>query len=129
MPVCRSVSAVVIDGVTVGRPCCAVHNCKTPLESNRLRFCPEHAQMEKICAIVGCEALVVNGKKTCLDPIHQEVERIHTERGQAQFQMKARLQRAQVAHPNDSVAQEVDQSEIVDDDMEQAFEVHGEGHI
>ena len=38
----------------------------------------------------------------CSEPAHKEVERIHQERGQARFQLKERLQRALVAHPNDS---------------------------
>ncbi|KAF8219602.1 hypothetical protein L208DRAFT_1338990, partial [Tricholoma matsutake] len=31
----QMVWVVVIDGVTVGHPCCARHNCKIPLANNR----------------------------------------------------------------------------------------------
>jgi hypothetical protein len=102
----QKVWVVVIDGVTVGCPCCAIHNCKIPLENNRHRFCPKHAAQNLICSIVGCDSPVVAENRTCYDQIHQEVERIHTERGQARFQLKERLQRARIAHPNDAVAEE-----------------------
>lgn len=42
----------------------------------------------------------------CSAPAHQEVERVHQERGQARFQLKERLQCALVAHPNDAIAEE-----------------------
>jgi hypothetical protein len=44
--------------------------------------------------------------RTCLDPDHQAVEKTHHERGQARFQLKERMKRARVAHPNDALAQE-----------------------
>ena len=49
-----------------------------------------------------------NNLLTRIDPLHQEVERVHKERGQALFQLKARLERAAVSHPNDSIPQEYD---------------------
>ena len=42
----------------------------------------------------------------CSDAAHQKVEQIHRERGQSRFRLKERLQRALVAHPNDSVAED-----------------------
>jgi hypothetical protein len=116
----QTVSAVVIDGVTVGRPCCGVHNCKNPLPTNRHRFCIEHEELKNICAIVDCEQPITAGKRTCADPLHQDVERIHTERGQAQFQLKERLKRARVAHPNDTLATEAMPE---DDEDEEEFDV------
>jgi hypothetical protein len=43
--------------------------------------------------------------------------------------LKERLRRAQVAHPNDSVAEEVEMSTIVDDEAELDFNIDGEGRI
>jgi hypothetical protein len=117
----KTVSAVVIDGVTVGRPCCGVHNCKDPLPTNRHRFCVEHQDLANVCAIVGCDQPIVAGKRTCNDSVHQDIERIHTERGQAQFQLQERLKRARVAHPNDAVAGEGGMPE--DDKDEEEFEI------
>ena len=34
MPMGKKVWVCMIDGVMVGCPCCAVHNCKVPLEKN-----------------------------------------------------------------------------------------------
>ena len=114
----KKVWVVVIDGVTVGSPCCSIHNCKIPLENNRHRFCPIHAAQNFICSIVGCDSPVVAESRTCSDPNHQEVERIHRERGQARFQLKERLQRARVAHPNDAVADENSTEVDIDDEVE-----------
>jgi hypothetical protein len=114
----QKVWVVVIDGVTVGCPCCAIHNCKIPLENNHHRFCPKDAAQNLICAIIGCDSPVVTESRTCSDPSHQEVEHIHQERGQARFQLKERLQRARVAHPNDAVAQETDTVDDIDDETE-----------
>ncbi|KDQ56363.1 hypothetical protein JAAARDRAFT_690535, partial [Jaapia argillacea MUCL 33604] len=113
----RKVSVVVTDGVTVGHPCCAVHNCHIPLANNRHRFCPNHANEEDRCSIIGCESNVTAGKRTCADPLHQDVERTHTERGQARFQLKQRLERARVAHPNDALPVEVNAGEMEDIDL------------
>lgn len=49
---------------------------------------------------------------------HQTVEQIHSDRGQAQFQLKERLRRAQIAHPRDALPVEgvSDISELVEDE-------------
>jgi hypothetical protein len=121
--VSHMVSVVVIDGVTVGHPCCAIHNCHQPLASNRHRFCPQHAvKYNTICAIVGCDNLVITGSLACANPRHQGVERTHHERNQARFQLQERLQRARVAHPNVADAEDGDPSELVDEDLEEEFE-------
>ncbi|KAF8221377.1 hypothetical protein L208DRAFT_1328342 [Tricholoma matsutake] len=44
----------MIDGVMVGWPCCAIHNCKTPLKNNQHCFCPHHSAHDNVCSIVGC---------------------------------------------------------------------------
>jgi hypothetical protein len=122
--VSHMVSVVVIDGVTVGHPCCAIHNCHQPLASSRHRFCPQDAvKYNTICAIVGCDNPIVAGSLACADPSHQDVERIHNERGQARFQLQERLQRARVAHPNITDLEDDDSSELVDEDLEEEFDV------
>jgi len=55
------------------------------------------------CAIIGCQQLAAHGKKTCDLQEHNEVERIHNERGQARFQLQERLRRAKIAHPTDAI--------------------------
>jgi hypothetical protein len=57
----RKVWVVVTDGVTVGHPCCAIHNCFTALGNNRHQYCPEHAPLyDHKCAIIGCSNLLLN---------------------------------------------------------------------
>lgn len=87
----NKVWVIVIDGVTVGHPCCAIHNCKTPLKNNHDRFCPIHAAHNDICAIIGCDLPTTHDSQVCSRFAHQEIERIHQERGQARFQLKERL--------------------------------------
>jgi hypothetical protein len=55
------VSAVVVDGVTLGRPTCGVHNCKEPLQHNRHRFCELHSSEGLICCFPGCRNTVRDG--------------------------------------------------------------------
>ncbi|KAG1890516.1 uncharacterized protein F5891DRAFT_964873, partial [Suillus fuscotomentosus] len=86
-------SVVVTDGVTVGHPCCSVHNCHDPLLNNHDRFCLKHLPLVNTCAIIGCNRVVVHSMKTCDTPTHQAVEKAYTERGQARFQLQERLQR------------------------------------
>jgi hypothetical protein len=119
------VYVVVIDGVTVGHPCCAIHNCHISLANNRHQFCPKDAPLhDSVCSIVGCDDPVLPGRLVCANTEHREVERLHQDRGQARFQLQARLQRANAAHPENAIAEERDLAELVDvDALEEEFEV------
>jgi len=97
----------VIDGNAMGRPKCAVHNCKVPLDSNRDKFCIDHLSLRDICCIVGCEERVVKGKLTCSLDEHCAAEAKHIARGQAQFVLMERLRRARDAHPDNSLPTEL----------------------
>jgi hypothetical protein len=57
------------------------------------------------------------------------MERVHVERRQAQFQLKDRLKWAQVAHPNNALADGVDLSAVVDDEAEQDFTLNEHGRV
>ncbi|KAG2361118.1 hypothetical protein BDR07DRAFT_1190569, partial [Suillus spraguei] len=74
---------IVTDGITVGRPCCAVPHCKNALASTRNHFCsadPSHRQLETICAVNGCDQPVSHHgqgdklHKTCSNPLHIKME-------------------------------------------------------
>ncbi|KDQ59117.1 hypothetical protein JAAARDRAFT_57079 [Jaapia argillacea MUCL 33604] len=110
----RKVSVVVTDGITIGHPCCAIHNCHTALASNRHCFCPTHTNEELRCSIVGCQADVVPGKRTCPNPVHQ-----------------GRLEHAHVAHPNDALPVEPTISSDIDDvdDTEEQFVTLANGAV
>ncbi|KAF6744848.1 hypothetical protein DFP72DRAFT_1176610, partial [Ephemerocybe angulata] len=94
---------VVTDGVTVGRPCCNTHNCKTALESPKNRFCKDCKELygDK-CRIKGCQEKQVKERKTCAEEKHQAVEDLYNERGKARFQLQQLLLRAWVTHPESS---------------------------
>ncbi|KAG2030228.1 hypothetical protein BDR03DRAFT_814794, partial [Suillus americanus] len=68
-------SIVVTDGVTVGHPCCGVHNCHGPLLNNCDHFCLNHLPLINTCTIIGCNCMVVPSMKTCDTPTHQAVEK------------------------------------------------------
>jgi hypothetical protein len=116
--------------VTFAHTCCGVPNCKEPLGNNHHRFCPDHSYLNTICSIVNCSNQVIPGKKTCALADHQRVENLHNMRGQSRFQLKERQERSHIAHPNDSVGEQVTSiSEIIDDEEEQVFEATREGPI
>ncbi|KAF8894187.1 hypothetical protein CPB84DRAFT_1816137 [Gymnopilus junonius] len=98
---------------------CQAHepNCKIPLANNHDHFCPTHSQLNQVCAIVHCLLPAVTGRKTCMLPEHEAVEKVHDDCGQARFQLKERLHRAQLAHPQDALPIELANiSKLVDDD-------------
>ncbi|KAF7342835.1 hypothetical protein MSAN_01999500 [Mycena sanguinolenta] len=68
----RDVQIIVGDGLSMGFRRCQAAHCTTELQSNRLRFCLVHANLEHICSIVGCDAPVVPGKKACTAPLENE---------------------------------------------------------
>ncbi|TEB17856.1 hypothetical protein FA13DRAFT_1649942 [Coprinellus micaceus] len=109
--------AVVIDGITIGRRCCAVFNCKVPLKKNRDRFCPEHKNLDDICGIKGCSAVKAPGRRTCADPEHLEVDAAYKLRGQARFRLQQQLQNLRTGNPeNSAINAEPDIAAQLDDD-------------
>lgn len=96
------VSVVVIDGITIGHPCCGVLHCAESLANNRDRFCPSHHHHRTLCAIVGCEKSVVEGRLTCSSPNHSKLEEYRKAKGKAFFQLKSQLERSRVSNPEDS---------------------------
>lgn len=119
----KSVWVAVMDGVTLGHPCCAFHNCKVPLTTSRDRYCVIHRGLSNICSIKGCSEPILEGKKTCSNPSHQEVERVYTLRGKSRVQLQEKLKRQRVSHPNDGIAEDVELGVLIDDDEEEEFEV------
>ncbi|KAF8583181.1 hypothetical protein K439DRAFT_1507019 [Ramaria rubella] len=68
-------TAGVTDGVTIGHPCCQVHDCKNALKHHHDRFCLQHGRMNNQCAVQGCERLAEHGYKTCIVPTHRAAEK------------------------------------------------------
>ena len=102
---------MVTDGVTIGRPCCAVHDCKDPLPTVKHRYCQKHSDLAKLCAIVSCNAKAEVGFRTCATPEHRKLEVYRHQQGKAMFQLKHRLQRLKVSQTHDSLATTPSQSQ------------------
>jgi CxC6 like cysteine cluster associated with KDZ transposases len=86
--------SVVVDGVTLGHPCCGVHDCKDPLESLKDHFCPEHmADFSSKCAVDDCDNKVSSGFRTCDISEHRALEEWLVEENKAMFQLRRRLAR------------------------------------
>ncbi|SJL18280.1 uncharacterized protein ARMOST_21865 [Armillaria ostoyae] len=137
------VTSTVMDGVTIGGRTCKAHNCQVELDSGRHHYCQFHRYLAGQCHVVGCAAPVREGQKTCIDPQHAEAERVYMERGQAQFQLKERLERAHVSHQHNSLVDgpdieeqyDIEEEEIVVDmDLDMDLDAEGrpsrqvEGH-
>lgn len=119
-----------MDGITLGHPTCAHHNCKTPLTTSRDRYCVGHRALSNICAIKQCGSRILEGKRTCGDPSHQEVERIYVLRGESRVQLQEKLKRQRVSHPNDTLPDnDLDVAELIDDEEEEEFDVTDENLV
>ncbi|KAJ7069021.1 hypothetical protein B0H15DRAFT_925883 [Mycena belliarum] len=114
----RECQVVITDGLAMGHARCQATHCTEELGNNRHRFCPLHHDLHNICAIVGCDDQVANGRKTCGDPAHQEIERLHTHRGQAFFTLRDRLQKHRLAHPSNGLDADTPTAPEVDDNVE-----------
>jgi len=98
-----SFRAVITDGITIGRPCCKVHNCTQPLPNNHAHFCLEHAALKKVCIVVGCNAKATKGFQTCAEISHRELEDTRKDVGKAFFQLRHLIQRHNMPHLSDSM--------------------------
>lgn len=100
------IRAVVTDGITIGRPCCGVHNCSETLLSPKERFCQSHSEYDTCCAVVTCRVKLKaeDGKfLTCKLREHRALEDHFRETASAQFQLKTRLEKARVAQVERSI--------------------------
>lgn len=68
------------DGVTLGHPCCAEHECKVPLSNVHHEYCKEHRSNNLICCVEGCSRKRGAGFKTCSKSEHRNQEDIRKER-------------------------------------------------
>ena len=116
-----------MDGISLGHPTCAYHNCKTPLTTSRDRYCVGHRDLSNICAIKGCDAHILEGKRTCGDSSHREVECIYILRGESRVQLQEKLKRQRVSHLNDALPEiDLDVADLIDDEEEEEFDVTDE---
>ncbi|EPQ54160.1 hypothetical protein GLOTRDRAFT_44279 [Gloeophyllum trabeum ATCC 11539] len=118
-----AVRSVVTDGVSIGHPCCAVHDCQEPLMPMKgARYCRLHAGYETKCAVISCDKAAEVGFATCATKEHREMEKHKTQAGKAMFQLKRRLERLHVSQTHDSLST----SAPVDDPL-YSLDVEGTG--
>ncbi|KAJ7165520.1 hypothetical protein C8R43DRAFT_1122234 [Mycena crocata] len=105
----KKLHVLVVDGITIGHP-------------------------HHICVVEGCEQAVEVNFMTCGIAEHRELERNHKKRDKALFQLRGRLQRANVSHPNDAfeaevTAEEVEEMVVGGDDCKAAKDPNGNRKI
>ncbi|KAG2016509.1 hypothetical protein CC2G_009673 [Coprinopsis cinerea AmutBmut pab1-1] len=100
------VSAVVMDGITIGRPRCREPHCPIPLANIRNdKYCPEHADKGATCVVKGCKTKAEKGFRTCADARHRHTEELHRLRtAEANFPNKGRKERSRMAKENSKAA-------------------------
>lgn len=92
--------SAVTDGITIGHPCCAVHDCKEPLLSQRNQHCEIHRDRDSMCAIIGCPNRASPGHSTCAVIDHRKLETRGVEAHTAMFQLRRRLERLKIYQPD-----------------------------
>ncbi|KAJ7933657.1 hypothetical protein B0H13DRAFT_1482942, partial [Mycena leptocephala] len=88
-----AIRSTVTDGITIGRPCCSVHDCLEPLPTVKHRYCTCHRQLDSQCAVTTCNHNSERGFRTCSNPDHRRLESYYYLQGKAMFQLKHRLER------------------------------------
>jgi len=85
--------SVVVDGVTIGHPCCSEHDCPIPLQSSRDHYCPVHTHLSNLCVVISCNEIAEKNFKTCAHPDHRSLETKYDMASKAMFQLRHRLER------------------------------------
>lgn len=98
------IRSTVTDGITIGRPCCTVHDFPEPLRHVKKRFCQLHEHLDNICSVMTCTTIAETGFRTCKDPEHRKLEVNYYQQGKAMFQLKHRLERAKISQTHDSLS-------------------------
>lgn len=93
-------TAGVVDGVTVGHPCCSVHDCKVPLARQTNRFCPQHYSLNSLCCVRTCHLPSADGFCTCDIPEHRQLEAHADATNKAMFQLRRRAAQSSTEEPD-----------------------------
>ncbi|KAJ7172783.1 hypothetical protein C8R43DRAFT_874068 [Mycena crocata] len=96
--------STVTDGIEIGHPCCAIHDCLEPLPTVKHRYCNTHRRFNKQCVVTNCEHDADTGFRTCSLPEHRSLESYHYLQGKAMFQLKHRLERLKASQTHDSLS-------------------------
>ncbi|TCD60958.1 hypothetical protein EIP91_009254 [Steccherinum ochraceum] len=99
----EKVSAVVVDGVTIGHVCCSIFNCKIPVDNQRHRYCSFHKDKPHPCAIMTCKKLCQPSELTCDTPAHRGMEEYAQLRNKSYFQLHDRLKVSKIREAENSM--------------------------
>ncbi|VDB87437.1 unnamed protein product [Peniophora sp. CBMAI 1063] len=128
----KRVWCVVVDGLTLGRPCCSAHingaPCTEPLGQRNDHFCRTHHDLHDVCRVRGCNSQIRPGALTCADPGHAATEQAHKERNTASFRLKERVNRIREANAMSGLGVELDLTAVegldaLDEDQDVLLEV------
>ncbi|KAJ3884500.1 hypothetical protein GG344DRAFT_60442, partial [Lentinula edodes] len=120
-----SLRAVVTDGVTLGHPCCKVHNCTEPLQNNRHHWCKTHMEQQHVCIITDCNRPTRSGHRTCNDTAHRKYEEYRNLKGKGFFLLRKRLQRVGVQQPSTSLGLD----SVVEENLAELLDIDGDDPI
>ncbi|RPD72710.1 hypothetical protein L226DRAFT_511398 [Lentinus tigrinus ALCF2SS1-7] len=95
------IDCIVIDGVSIGRPCCGVRHCRGELRTPQDHWCLEHMDQANFCVVEGCRLPHRLRFRTC--ELHAAIEEHYDATGKGMFNLRTRLQRQRVSHPTDSI--------------------------
>ncbi|KAI0052237.1 hypothetical protein FA95DRAFT_1580111 [Auriscalpium vulgare] len=95
----KGLRATVTDGVTIGHPCCSVHDCPHPLLSVNHLFCELHKAHNLVCSVASCINPAVPDRFTCDLPEHSQLEDSHFAQGQSMGVLRRRYENVNgIAH-------------------------------
>ncbi|KAH6899597.1 hypothetical protein BKA70DRAFT_1115499 [Coprinopsis sp. MPI-PUGE-AT-0042] len=115
------VGAVIMDGITLGRPRCREYHCLGKLANSKMMFCNKHKDREGECAVEGCKTQADSGWKTCNIPLHRATDELRKKRVEgSHFPRKGQLERARAAHPKEGIRAAVEDQDDVDETLPEA---------
>ncbi|KAJ2976816.1 hypothetical protein NUW54_g11507 [Trametes sanguinea] len=97
------------DGLAMGRPCCAIQDCKINLSTKRDVYCPAHSHYAEKCAILTCDSKAASGFQTCEDPAHRALETAYKkDTSRAIHRLRERLRANGVSVPSEGLSSNLD---------------------
>ncbi|EIW54821.1 uncharacterized protein TRAVEDRAFT_39313 [Trametes versicolor FP-101664 SS1] len=89
----------VTDGISIGHPCCAVHDCPHPIRTQKgSRYCAHE------CSVIACGLRASPGFRTCAEPAHRALDEYLRLENRAMFQLRRRLEQLHPGSKSTSTA-------------------------
>lgn len=114
--------SVVTDGISLGHPCCTIHDCKEPLRSNH-DYCALHHDAQSKCAVVTCQEPAEEGFRTCVLPNHHMTEEHYLDHGREMLQLNWPLAKLSGISKQDKNKELLDDAKGEEDLLDESGEV------